>query len=134
MLVEFIEKNVKYALKNPEFIHILYDTGATNKVAINYLNFPYFGHSYILEPNTIMKFFIQDTTGVRIKTCNKYDAEIEISVIQDGEVKNTVTKTITASEALDFPIIVTGLNRGDYTFRFKVVSGNFDLEYLLYEI
>jgi hypothetical protein len=31
--VEFIEKNVKYALKNPEFIHILYDTGATNKFA-----------------------------------------------------------------------------------------------------
>ena len=132
--VDFVEKNVKYALKNPEFIHILYDTGATNKVKINYLNFPYFGHSYTLEQDTIMKFFIQDTTGVRIKTCHKYDAEIEISVIQDGEVKNTETKPITASQALDFPVIVNNLERGDYTFRFKVVSGKFDLEYLLYEI
>ena len=132
--VEFIEKNVNYALKNPEFVHILYDKGATNKVSINYSNFPYFGHSYTLESGTIMKFFIQDTTGVRIKACNKYDATIEAKAIQNGVDKKTETITIYESKALDFPIIVTGLERGDYTFNFKIESGKFDLEYLLYEI
>ena len=132
--VEFIEKNVNYALKNPEYIHINYYKGEESNVQINYDNFPYFGHSYVLKAETSMNFDIEDTTGIRIKTCNKYDAEIEISVIQDGEVKNTETKPITASQALDFPVIVTNLERGDYTFRFKVVSGKFDLEYLLYEI
>ena len=130
--VEFVEKNVNYGLKNPEYIHIFYDT--TDKVKINYLNFPYFGHSYTLESGTIMKFFIQNTTGVRIKACNKYSATIEARAIQDGEEKKTKTITINESEALDFPIIVKELERGDYTFKFKIVSGKFDLEYLLYEI
>ena len=132
--VEFIEKNVNYALKNPEFVHILYDKGATNKVSINYSNFPYFGNSYTLESGTIMKFFIQDTTGVRIKACNKYGATIEAKATQNGEDKKTDTITINESEAKDFPIIVNGLERGDYTFNFKIESGKFDLEYLLYEI
>ena len=33
----------------------------------------------------------------------------------------------------DFPIIVTGLNKDNYDFKFNIVEGSFDLEYILYE-
>ena len=52
----------------------------------------------------------------------------------EEEDKKTKTIAINQNEASDFPIQVTGLERGDYTFKFNIVSGKFDLEYLLYEI
>jgi hypothetical protein len=78
--VEFIEKNVNYALKNPEYVHIFYYKGEADNVQINYDNFPYFGHSYILKAETFMNFEIQKTTGIRIKTCHKNDAIIDYIV------------------------------------------------------
>ena len=132
--VEFIEKNVNYALKNPEYAHITYYKGEESNVEINYDNFPYFGHSYVLKAETTMKFDIADTTGIRIKTCNKYDATIEAVVSQGEEVIKTETITISASNEADFPVIVTGLEKGDYSFKFTVKEGTFDLEYILYEI
>ena len=132
--VEFIEKNVNYALKNPEYIHINYYKGEESNVQINYDNFPYFGHSYILKAETSMKFDIENTTGIRIKTCNKHDAKIEAIVSQDGNVIKSETITINAGDNLDFPVIITGLERGNYNFKFNLVEGTFDLEYLLYEI
>ena len=81
-----------------------------------------------------MKFDIADTTGIRIKTCNKYDATIEAVVSQGEEVIKTETITISASNEADFPVIVTGLEKGDYSFKFTVKEGTFDLEYILYEI
>jgi len=132
--VEFIEKNVNYALKNPEYAHITYYKGEESNVEINYDNFPYFGHSYVLKAETNMKFDIADTTGIRIKTCNKYDATIEAVVSQGEEVIKTETITISASNEADFPVIVTGLEKGNYSFKFTVKEGTFDLEYILYEI
>ena len=132
--VEFIEKNVNYALKNPEFVHIFYYEGEANNVQINYDNFPYFGHSYILKAVTDMKFIINDTTGIRIKTCHKYDATIKATVSHQDNIIKSETITIKESDALDFPVIITGLDKEDYTFELKVEEGSFDLEYLLYEI
>ena len=132
--VEFIEKNVNYALKNPEYIHINYYKGEESNVQINYDNFPYFGHSYILKAETSMKFEIENTTGIRIKTCNKHDAKIEAIVSQDVNVIKSETITINSGDNLDFPVIITGLERGNYSFKFNLVEGTFDLEYLLYEI
>ena len=81
-----------------------------------------------------MKFDIENTTGIRIKTCNKYDAKIEAIVSQDGNVIKSETITINAGDNLDFPVIITGLERDNYSFKFNLVEGTFDLEYLLYEI
>ena len=131
--VEFIEKNVNYALKNPEFVHIFYYEGEANNVQINYDNFPYFGHSYILKAETFMNFEIPNTTGIRIKTCHKNDATIEY-IVKKGETQiKTGNINIDASDESDFPLIVTGLSRDDYKFEFTVKSGSFDLEYILYE-
>ena len=132
--VEFIEKNVNYALKNPEYVNIHYYKGEESNVQINYDNFPYFGHSYILKAETFMTINIKSTTGIRIKTCHKNAAKIEYSVKQGESVKDTKTIDISASNEADFPVIVTGLVRGDYTFEFTVKEGTFDLEYILYEI
>ena len=132
--VEFIEKNVNYALKNPEYVNIHYYKGEESNVKINYDNFPYFGHSYILKAETFMTFNIKNTNGIRIKTCHKNAAKIEYSVKQGESVKDTKTIDIGASNEADFPVIVTGLVRGDYTFEFTVKEGTFDLEYILYEI
>ena len=38
--VEFIEKNINYALKYPEYAQITYQSGADTNVEINYKNFP----------------------------------------------------------------------------------------------
>ena len=132
--VEFVEKNVNYALKNPEYIHIYYPEGGENNIEVNYKNFPYFGHSYILKAVTDMKFIINDTTGIRIKTCNKYDAKIQATISHQDNIIKSETITIKESDALDFPVIITGLDKEDYTFELKVEEGSFDLEYLLYEI
>ena len=118
--VEFIEKNVNYALKNPEYIHIYYPEGGENNIEVNYKNFTYFGHSYILKAVTDMKFIINDTTGIRIKTCHKYDATIKATVSHQDNIIKSETITIKESEALDFPVIITGLDREDYTFELKV--------------
>ena len=131
--VEFIEKNVNYALKNPEYVNISYYEGESDKVQINYDNFPYFGHSYILKAETFMTLNLKNTTGMRIKTCHKNAAKIEYSVKQGETVKKTDTITINAGNQDDFPVIVTGLARGDYNFEFTVKEGTFDLEYILYE-
>ena len=131
--VEFIEKGVSYALKKPEFAHIGYYKGEENKVNVNFDNFPYFGHSYILQKDTFIEFSIENTTGIRIKTCHKTNAKIEAIVTQDGNEIKKETITINENSEEDFPIIVTGLNKGNYDFKFNIVEGSFDLEYILYE-
>ena len=132
--VEFIEKNVNYALKNPEYVNIHFYEGEESHVQLNYDNFPYFGHSYLLRKDTFMSFDIENTTGIRIKACNKFDAQIEVIVTKGTTLIKNENINIRADEALDFPLIVTGLDKGTYNFNFKVVDGSFDLEYILYEI
>jgi hypothetical protein len=130
--VEFIEKGVNYALTLPEMVNITYTTGA--EVEINYKNFPYFGHSYILKPGSTMQFLILNTTGIRIKTCHKADAKIKATVKKgDDIVKNEEIINVEASNTGDFQITITNLERADYDFILDVVEGSFDLEYILYE-
>jgi hypothetical protein len=127
--VEFIEKNINYALKYPEYAQITYKSGTDTNVEINYKNFPYFGHSYILKQYSTMEFRIENTTGIRIKSCNKYEAKIK--VIVNSTEKDPIV--ISADNTDDFQIIVNGLSKGDYNFKFEIVEGKFDLEYILYE-
>ena len=131
--VEFIEKGINYALKNPEYVHISYYKGE-NTVNINYDNFPYFGHSYILQKDTFMSFEIKSTTGIRIKTCHKNNAKINYTVSKGTTNIKTGTIDVNSSDELDFPIIINQLARDDYSFKFSIVDGSFDLEYILYEI
>ena len=127
--VEFIEKNINYALKYPEYAQITYTNGVGEGVTINYNNFPYFGHSYILGKGSTMQFSIENTTGIRIKTCNKYAAKIKVFV-NDVEKE---TKEISADNKDDFQIIISSLDIGNYNFKFVIEDGKFDLEYILYE-
>ena len=131
--VEFIEKGINYALKNPEFVHIGYYKGEESNVQVNFNNFPYFGHSYILKKDTFMKFTIENTTGIRIKTCHKTASTIDYNVTQGETVKKSGTITIAATDTDDFPVIINTLEKGNYDFKFDVVDGSFDLEYILYE-
>jgi hypothetical protein len=131
--VEFIEKGVSYALKKPEFAKIGYYKGEENNVQINFDNFPYFGHSYMLQKDTFIEFNIENTTGIRIKTCHKTSAKIEAIITQEGNEIKKETITINENSEEDFPVIETGLTRGNYDFKFNIVEGSFDLEYILYE-
>ena len=113
-------------------VNITYTTGA--EVEINYKNFPYFGHSYILKPGSTMQFLILNTTGIRIKTCHKADAKIKATVKKgDDIVKNEEIIYVEASNTGDFQLTITDLERADYDFILDVVDGSFDLEYILYE-
>ena len=129
--VEFIEKNINYALKYPEYAQITYTSGPETDVEINYKNFPYFGHSYIVKQESTIEFSIENTTGIRIKTCNKYAATIKV-IVNDAEFGSS-PKEISADNTDDFQIIVNGLTRGNYNFKFEIIGGKFDLEYILYE-
>ena len=129
--VEFIEKNINYALKYPEYAQITYTSGPETDVEINYKNFPYFGHSYIVKYPSTIEFSIENTTGIRIKTCNKYAATIKV-IVNDAEFGSS-PKEISADNTDDFQIIVNGLTRGNYNFKFEIIGGKFDLEYILYE-
>ena len=132
--VEFIEQNINYALKFPEYAKITYIAGPETDLSINYENFPYFGHSYILKKNSIMEFNIENTTGIRIKTCHKYPATIKVTVKQgENVIKNNEEKNIPEGNTDDFQLIINGLTKGDYNFKFEIVDGSFDLEYILYE-
>ena len=76
-----------------------------------------------------MEFRIENTTGIRIKSCNKYETKIKVTV--NNAEKETIE--ISAENTDDFQIIVNELSRGDYNFKFEIVEGKFDLEYILYE-
>ena len=131
--VEFIEKGVSFSLRNPEYAQIKYVEGQADHVKINFKNFPYFGHSYILKALTTIDFHFKNTTGIRIKTCNKNDAIVNGTVTQgDNEIKKQ-DFIIKEDDTDYFSVTITGLARGDYDFHFKVSSGIFDFEYILYE-
>ena len=132
--VEFIERNTLYYQKKPEFPHIGNYSSETNNVVINFDNFPYFGHSYVLKQGTFMKFNLEEITGVRIKVCNKYDSKVEIIVKNNNEeVKNDIVE-IKANDNFDFPLVVNGLSKGNYSFVFNIEQGSIDLEYILYQV
>ena len=132
--IEFTEKNTKYYQKKPEFIHIGNYNSESNNVELNFINFPYFGHSYILKEGTFMTFILHEVTGVRIKVCNKYDAKVNMVITPDETEVKSETIDIKQSDGLDFPIIVSNLNKGRYMFKFSIEEGSFDLDYLLYQV
>ena len=130
--VEFIEKNVAYAQKIPEYAFIKYPEN--KPVTLNFDNFPHFGHSYILQAGSQINFSIKNTTGVRIKTCHKYFTKVK-SIVKKGDAvieENDIN--IVEGNDVDFPVVVTELDRDDYDFQFNIVEGNFDFDYILYEI
>ena len=100
-------------------------------IDINFDNFPYFGHSYILKENCAISFLIDETTGIRIKVCHKYDSAI--SLIVDNDKINKKNIQINASDELDFPIEIRDLTKGKHRFKIEVNSGQLDFEYILYE-
>ena len=131
--VEFIEKGVSFSLRNPEYAQIKYVEGQADHVKINFKNFPYFGHSYILKALTTIDFHFNNTTGIRIKTCNKNDAIVNGTVTQGNNEIKKQDFIIKEDDTDYFSVTITGLTRGDYDFHFKVSSGIFDFEYILYE-
>ena len=125
--IDFIEKNLKLYLKPPEFAEF----GGKTLIDINYDNFPYFGHSYILNAGSAISFLIEKTTGIRIKVCNKYsNAKVKLIVDNGSE------KVINIDEASDndYPIIERELDEGKHRFKIEVTQGTIDFEYILYEI
>ena len=124
--IDFIEKSLKLYQKTPEFV----DFEGEN-IEINFENFPYFGHSYILQPNCAISFLIKETTGIRIKVCNKYDSNVDLIINNDRDNKKNFQ--INANDDLDFPIEIRGLPKDMYRFKIEVNEGKLDFEYILYE-
>ena len=125
--IEFIEKNLLLYQKMPEYVEF----EGKEDIDINFDNFPYFGHSYILKENCAISFLIDETTGIRIKVCHKYDSAI--SLIVDNDKNNKINIQINASDELDFPIEIRDLTKGKHRFKIEVNSGQLDFEYILYE-
>ena len=126
--IDFIEKKLKLYLKPPEFAEF---EGKTS-IDINYDNFPYFGHSYILNPGSAISFLIEKTTGIRIKVCHKNNAKVNLIV--DNDTANKIEITILGENNIDYPIIKNGLDEGKYRFKIEVIEGSIDFEYILYEV
>ena len=128
--IEFLEKETTiYYQKNPEFPSL---GGPERNIEINFDNFPYFGHSYVLTENCFMNFILKETTGIKIKVCNKYDSKV--SLIIDNDNSNEEIFEIIADEGLDFPIEKRSLTKGKHKFEIIVNEGKLDFEYILYEL
>ena len=127
--IDFIELGIKYYQKTPEFPEI---GGNLRNIEINFDNFPYFGHSYILNKGNFLNFNIDNIVGIQIKVCNKFDSEI--ALIIDNKTEDIEIFTIKAEEELDYPIIKKELIKGNHCFRIEVKEGKFDFEYILYQL
>jgi hypothetical protein len=126
--ISFIEKDLKLYQLSPEETEM----EGKNSININYDNFPYFGHSYILTTNCAISFLIQETTGMKIKVCNKFDSKV--TLIIDNDRNNKKAFNIKQTDNEDYPIEVRGLNKGKHRFKIEIDEGKFDFEYILYEI
>ena len=126
--IDFVEEGVKFYLKPPEFAEF----GGKELIEINFENFPYYGHSYILNPNSAISFLIEETTGIRVKVCHKYDSTVSLIVDNDNTATNEIT--IQAGDNLDYPIEIRDLEKGKHRFKIEVKSGKIDFEYILYEV
>ena len=126
--IDFIEKDLKLYLKPPEFAEF----GGKEKIDINYDNFPYFGHSYKLNKDSAISFLIEETTGIRIKVCNKYNSNVFLIVDNDRTNKREIN--INGEDNLDYPIEIRNLSKGKHRFKIEVNDGIIDFEYILYEV
>ena len=126
--ISFIEKDLKLYQLSPEETEM----EGKNSIDINFDSFPYFGHSYILTSNCAISFLIQETTGMKIKVCNKFDSKV--TLIVDNDVTNKKTFDIKQTDNEDYPVEIRGLNKGKHRFKIEVNEGKFDFEYILYEI
>ena len=81
----------------------------------------------------ILNLLLNIFKHIKYHTHPKTYAKIEVVVTQDGNEIKKEAITINESNEEDFPIIVTGLTKGNYDFKFNIVEGSFDLEYILYE-
>ena len=125
--ISFIEKDLQLYQLSPEEAEM----EGKNSIDINFDNFPYFGHSYILTSNCAISFLIQETTGMKIKVCNKFDSKV--TLIVDNDVSNKKTFDIKKADNEDYPVEIRGLNQGKHRFKIEVDEGKFDFEYILYE-
>lgn len=132
--VEFIDKNLLYYQKTPEFAKIGNYDADKNNVVLNFNNFPFFGHSYILKEGILLKIDLENTRGIRVKVCNKYDSKIEMTINQNNKEIKKETLEIKASDGLDFPIIEKDLTEGSYSFMLSIKEGSLDLEYILSQV
>ena len=78
-----------------------------------------------------MYFTLGETTGIKIKVCNKFNSKI--SLIIDNEQKKEEIIDIDANEGLDFPIEKRFLTKGKHKFTIEIKEGKLDFEYILYE-
>ena len=99
---------------------------------INFDNFPYFGHSYILKKENYLSFSIDNITGIQIKTCNKFDSEIHLIV--DNNYEEITVININKVDNFDYPIEKKGLAKGNHSFKIEVKEGKLDFEYILYQM
>lgn len=127
--IDFIEQGVKFYQKPPEFPDL---GGELGNIEINFNNFPYYGHSYILKENNYLTFTIEDCVGIRIKVCNKFDSQIALIIDTNEEEKEIIN--VLATDELDFPIDKRSLIKGNHSFKIEVKEGKLDFEYLLYQM
>ena len=125
--ISFIEKDLKLYQLAPEEAEM----EGKNLIDINFDNFPYFGHSYILKTNCAISFLVQETTGMKIKVCNKFDSKV--SLIVDNNRANKKTFDIKKVDNQDYPVEIRDLSKGRHRFKIEVEEGQFDFEYILYE-
>ena len=126
--IDFVEKGLLYYMKTPEEAEMQ----GKNIIDLNFNNFPYFGHSYILKPNCAISFLLEETTGIKIKVCNKYISQVDLIV--DNDKVNKKSFNIIEEEDKDFPIEIRDLEKGKHRFKIEVKEGKIDFEYILYEV
>ena len=91
---------------------------------MNFNNFPFFGHSYILKEGILLRIDLENTKGIRVKVCNKYDSKIEMIINQNNNEIKKETLEIKASDDLDFPISIKDLTKGSYSFILSIKEGS----------
>ena len=125
--IDFIEKDLKLYQLSPEEAQM----EGKDLIEINFDNFPYFGHSYLLKQNCGISFLIEETTGIKIKVCNKFDSKVTVKV-DNGQTKEEIIQ-IYAAENKDYPVEIRDLVKGKHRFKIEVNEGTFDFEFILYE-
>ncbi len=119
--IKFIEKGIHYYELSPNEIDFY------GNIQINNINFPTYGHSYILNKDDYLKMKI-NCVGFKIKSCQKNNSEIKLFI--DNKFINEFK--INQNDFEEYVLEIDGLVKSLHDIVIYVLKGKLDVDIVIY--
>ena len=119
--IKLIEKRINYYELSPNEIDFY------GNIQINNINFPTYGHSYILNKDDYLKMKI-NCSGFKIKSCQKNNSEIKLFI--DNKFINEFK--INQNDFEEYVLEIDGLEKSLHDIVIYVLKGKLDVDLVIY--